>query len=42
MANTDNFKPFKYKAKWLGDRGAQNNNAAEGILKNATVSVTLK
>ena len=33
IANTDNFKSFKCKAKLLGNRTAQDDNAAYGILK---------
>ena len=42
IANTDNFKPLTYKAKLLGNTVAQPANAANGILKNATVAVPLK
>ena len=43
IANTDNFKSFKYKAKLLGNTAAQTApNAANGILKNATIAVPLK
>ena len=43
IANTDDFKSFKYKAKLLGNTAAQPApNAANGILKNATVAVSLK
>ena len=40
IANDDNFKSFKYKAKLLGAQPAP--NAASGILKNATTAVPLK
>ena len=39
IANTDNFKSFKCKAKLLGNTEADNGN---GILKNATIAVPLK
>ena len=43
IANTDNFKPFKYKAKLLENTVAQPNpNHANGILKNVTIAVPLK
>ena len=43
IANTDNFKYFKYKAKLLGNAAAQPApNAANGIPKNATIAVPLK
>ena len=43
IANTDNFKSFKYKAKLLGNTVAQPGaNAANGILRNATIFVPLK
>ena len=42
IASTDNFKSFKYKAKLLGYTEAQADNAANGILKNATIGVPLK
>ena len=43
IANTDGFKPFKYKAKLLGNTVAQPGpNAANGILKNATIALPLK
>ena len=41
IANTDNFKSFKYKAKLLGNTEAQNDDAAKGILKNTTIAVPL-
>ena len=38
IANTNNFKSFKYKANLLGNTVAQPGpNAANGILKNATI-----
>ena len=39
IANDDNFKSFKYKAKLLGNTEA---NGANGILKNGTKAVPLK
>ena len=39
IANDDNFKSFKYKAKLLGNTEADNANR---ILKNETVAVSLK
>ena len=39
VENTDNFNSFKYKAKLLENTVTGGNN---GILKNATVAVTLK
>ena len=43
IANTDNFKSFKYKAKLLENTDAQPApNEANGILKNVTVAVSLK
>ena len=43
ITNTDNFKYFNYKAKLLGNTAAQSApNAANGILKNATIAVPLK
>ena len=39
IANTDDFKSFKYKAKLLGNTAA---NGANGILRNATIAVPLK
>ena len=43
IANTDNFKSFKYKAKLLENTVAQSApNAANGILRNATITVPLK
>ena len=38
----NNFKSFKYKAKLLANTVAQADNAANGILKNATIAVPLK
>ena len=43
IANTKDFKSFKYKAKLLGNTFAQPNpNQTNGILKNATIAVPLK
>ena len=42
IVNDNNFKSFKYKAKLLGKTIALANNAANGILKNATFAVPLK
>ena len=43
VANTDDFKSLKYKAKLLGNTEAKpNENNASGILKNATTTVPLK
>ena len=43
IASTNNFKFFKYKTKLLGNTVAQlASNAVNGILRNATVVVTLK
>ena len=42
IVNDNNFKSFKYKAKLLGNTVAQADNAANGILKNATFLVPLK
>ena len=43
IANTDNFKFFKYKAKLLGNTAVQSTpNAANGILKNVTITMPLK
>ena len=39
IANTNNFKSFKYKAKLLGKNEA---DGANGILRNATIAVPLK
>ena len=39
---SDNFKSFKYKPKLLGNTVALADNAANGILKNATIVVPLK
>ena len=39
IANTDNFKSFKYKFKLLENTVA---DGANGILTNATISVPLK
>ena len=43
IANTDNLKSFEYKAILFRNIDAQNdNNPANGILKNATIAVPLK
>ena len=42
IANTDNFKSFKYKAKLLGNTEAHDDNAANGVLKNAAIALPLK
>ena len=42
IANTNNFKSRKYKAKLLGNTAAQADDAANGILKDATIAVPLK
>ena len=43
IANTDNLRSFEYKAILFRNIDAQNdNNAANGILKNATIAVPLK
>ena len=43
IANDNNFKSFKYKAKLFGNTVAQPApNQANGILKNATFAVPLK
>ena len=43
IANTNNFKCFSYKAKLFGNAVAQPGpTVANGILKNATISVPLK
>ena len=42
IANTDNFKSFKCKAKILGKTEAHCFNAADGILKNEASAVPLK
>ena len=43
VANTNNFKSFKYKAKLLGKTVAQDTpNQANGIPKDATIAVPLK
>ena len=38
----NNFKSFEYKAKSLGNTESQTANAADGILKNATIALPLK
>ena len=35
-------KSFKYKAKLLGNAAAMDDNAANGIIRNATIAVSLK
>ena len=40
IVNNNNFKSFKYKAKLLGNIVAQADNAANVILKNATIAVS--
>ena len=43
VANTNDFKSFKYKTKFLGNTVAHlASNATNGILKNATIAVPLK
>ena len=42
IANTDNFKSFKYKAKFLENTEAQADNAANRTLKNETIPVLLE
>ena len=43
ITNTDDIKSFKYEAKLFGSTAAQPaSNAANGILKNATIAVPLK
>ena len=43
IANNNNFRSFEYKAKLLGNTFAQPApNEANGILKNATITVPLK
>ena len=42
IANTDNFKSFKYEVKLLGNTTAQNDSASNGILKSATIALALK
>ena len=43
IVNDDNFRSFQYMAKLLGNTVAQpTSNAANGILKNATIAVPLK
>ena len=42
IADTDNFKSFKHKAKLLGNTVAQDDNDANGILKNVRIAVPLK
>ena len=42
IVNDNNFKSFWYKAKLLVNTAALADNAANGILKNATIAVPLK
>ena len=43
IANTNDFKSFKYKAKLLENTEAQTTpNQDNGILKNAAIAVSLK
>ena len=42
IADTDNFKSFKHKAKLLGNTVARDDNDANGILKNVRIAVPLK
>ena len=42
IADDDNFKSFKYKAKLLENTAAHTNNTANGILQNASIAVPLK
>ena len=42
IVNDNNFKSFRYKAKLLVNTAALADNAANGILKNATIAVPLK
>ena len=42
IVHDNNFKSFEYLAKLLGNTAAQADNAANGILKNATIAVPLK
>ena len=42
IGNTDSFKSFKYKAKLLGNIESQAVHAANRILKNITIAVSLK
>ena len=43
IANTDDFKSFKYKVKLLGNTGAQATpNTANGVLKNEAIVVAWK
>ena len=42
IANNDNLKSLKYKAKLFGNTDGQADYAANGILKNATVAMPLK
>ena len=42
IANNNNLKSFKYKAKLLRSAVAQADNAANVILKNATIAVPLE
>ena len=42
IANIDNFKSFKYKAKLLRNTEVQDDNATNEILENATITVPFK
>ena len=43
IESTDNLKPFKYKARLLGNTVSQRApNKTNGILKNATIAAPLK
>ena len=43
IANTNDFKSFKYKTNLIGNRAAQpNSNYANGVLRNTTIAVLLK
>ena len=42
IVNDNNFKSFKYEAKLLGNTVAQAYNAANGVLKNTAIAVSLK
>ena len=42
VTNDNNFKSFKYKTRLLGNTAVQADNAANGILKNATIFCAIK
>ena len=42
IVHDNNFKSFEYLAQLLGNTASQVDNAANGILKNATIAVPLK